>query len=144
MEQILTRLNINSSRLGVNTVLAFFAGTASLFFGEITKLHEVLFAVMILDYLSGVSAAIVMKRLSSFRAHVGILKKIAILGLVAFSYHLDLLLNTGFLCSGVITFFIANEFISVAENYKILGLPMPEKLSAAIEVFATKSKRNGE
>lgn len=135
----LTFKKMNVSRLGVNAVLAAAAVVATSLFGEITKLHEVLFLVMALDYLSGVAAAISLKKLSSFKAHVGILKKFAVLGLVAFSYHIGLLMNTEVLCTGVIAFFIANEFISVAENYKILGLPIPEKLSKAIEVLGDKS-----
>lgn len=142
MELALKKVNV--SRVGVNLLMATLATVVTSFFGEITKLHEVLFLVMALDYFSGVAAAISLKKLSSFKAHLGILKKMAVLGLVAFSYHVGILLNTEFLCAGVIAFFIANEFISVAENYKIIGLPMPEKLSAAIEVFATKSKHNGE
>ena len=127
-------------RAGVMAMLAVMYASLSYFFGEITKLHEILFFVMALDYVTGIFVAIAQKKLHSLRAFVGVTKKVAILALVALSYQLDQLFGgDSMICGIVIGFFIANEFISVAENYKILGLPMPSAISNALSVIGKKS-----
>lgn len=140
MEQILTRLNV--SRLGVNLMSATIVAMGVAIFGEITQLHRVLFAAMVLDYVSGVAAAIVNKNVSSSKAHIGVIKKVAVIGMVAFAHQIDLYLGTAVVCSGAIAFFVANEFISIMENYRRLGLPVPEKLVKAMDVFSNNNKDN--
>lgn len=141
MEHILTRINVN--RVGVSIAMATVFATVTAVFGDITQIHKLLFAVMLLDYVSGVSAAIVNKSVSSKKAHIGVIKKISIIALVAFSHQVDVYLETYVVCTGVIAFFIANEFMSVMENYKNIGLPIPDKLVKVMDVFAKTSDKNG-
>lgn len=141
MEHILTRINVN--RVGVSITMAGLLATLTAVFGEITQIHKLLFAVMLLDYISGVSAAIVNKNVSSKKAHIGVIKKISIVALVAFSHQVDIYLGTNVVCTGVIAFFIANEFMSVMENYRNIGLPIPEKLVKVMDVFAKTENKNG-
>lgn len=141
MEHILTKINVN--RMGVNITVASILAIITAVFGEISQLHKLLFAVMALDYISGVSAAVVNKGVSSKKAHIGVIKKISIMALVAFSHQVDVYLGTYVVCTGVIAFFIANEFMSVMENYKNIGLPIPDKLVKVMDVFAKTSDKNG-
>ena len=141
MEHILTRINVN--RVGVSIAMATVFATVTAVFGEISQLHRLLFAVMLLDYVSGVSAAIVNKSVSSKKAHIGVIKKVSIVALVAFSHQVDIYLDTYVVCTGVIAFFIANEFMSVIENYRNIGLPIPDKLVKVMDVFAKTSDKNG-
>lgn len=141
MEQILTRVNAN--RVGVSIAMAGFFATVTAIFGDITQIHKLLFSVMLLDYVSGVSAAIVNKSVSSKKAHIGVIKKVSIVALVAFSHQVDIYLETNVVCTGVIAFFIANEFMSVMENYRNMGLPIPDKLAKVMDVFAKTENKNG-
>jgi toxin secretion/phage lysis holin len=141
VEHILTKVNVN--RVGVSIAMAGFFATVTAVFGDITQIHKLLFAVMLLDYVSGVSAAIVNKSVSSKKAHIGVIKKISIIALVAFSHQVDVYLGTYVVCTGVIAFFIANEFMSVMENYRNIGLPIPDKLVKVMDVFAKTESKNG-
>jgi len=138
MQVVLRRINV--SRLGVNLMVSTFVAMGVAIFGEITQLHMVLLYAMIIDYISGIFVAVINKSVSSSRAHVGVIKKVAILGMVAFAHQIDVYLGTSVICSGVIAFFIANESISLMENYKRLGLPVPQVLLKALEVFGNKEK----
>jgi toxin secretion/phage lysis holin len=126
--------------VGVSAIVSILAAMSAALFGEFTQLHLILIYAMILDYLTGVLLAIINKKLSSSKAHFGVIKKVAILGMVAFAYQIDLYLQTTVICSGVIAFFIANESISLMENYKNLGLPVPQVLQKALEVFGNHEK----
>lgn len=137
MENILTKINVN--RLGVSVVMATLVATWTALFGEMTQVHRLLFAVMILDYISGVSAAVVNKKVSSKKAHIGVIKKVSILALVAFGHQVDIYLGTTVLCVVVASFFTANEFMSVMENYRNMGLPIPDKLVKVMDVLAKNS-----
>lgn len=136
MEQILTRINAN--RVGVTIAMSSILATWTAIFGEMTQIHKLLFAVILLDYVSGICAAIVNKNVSSTRAHIGIIKKTSIIALIAFSHQVDIYLGTSVICTGVAAFFVASEFMSVMENYKNIGLPIPDKLVKVMEVLSKK------
>lgn len=90
----------------------------------------VLLCFMVADYITGVLAAVISKKLSSTVGFKGLAKKACILLVMVLAVLLDHLLHEGewlfrTLCA---YFYIANEGISILENAALLGIPVPSKL----------------
>ena len=85
---------------------------------------------MIIDYLSGVMCAVINKKLSS---KIGLFKKIMIILLVGITNLLGQATGIDGLRYIVISFYLANEGISIIENASILGLPVPKKVKDVLE-----------
>ena len=96
---------------GVCTVLSFL-------FGDMEGLMVALIALIILDYISGVIAAAVEKRLSSEVGAKGIAKKIFMLLIVALANIVDTsVIGDGHVLKTVtVVFYICNECLSLIEN----------------------------
>lgn len=95
---------------------------------------------IVVDYFTGVMAAIYQKKLSSEVGFHGILRKIYILCLVAIAYVIDakIIQNGSVVRTAVIFFYISNEGISIMENATVLGLPVPKKLQEVLEQIRDK------
>jgi toxin secretion/phage lysis holin len=116
-------------------------GIAGLIFGESAGLVVLLFWISIIDYVSGVGAGFVEKNLSSRVGFKGIAKKVMIFVMIALAHIVDTALGTKNMFRDATTlFYMANEFISIFENAGRLGVPVPEKLTQAVEVLKGKSK----
>lgn len=87
-----------------------------------------------IDYLTGVMAAILDKRLSSEVGTRGIFKKVLIFALVAVAHVIDTqVMNNGHaIRTAVIFFYLSNEGISILENTARIGLPVPQKLKSIL------------
>ena len=120
---------------GVCTVLSFL-------FGDMEGLMVALIALIILDYISGVIAAAVEKRLSSEMGAKGIAKKIFMLLIVALANTVDInVLGDGHVLKTVtVVFYICNECISLIENAGRIGVPVPKKLLDVLEQLRDKDK----
>lgn len=119
-------------------VCAFFG----FLFGDRNGLMIALIVLIALDYLSGVIAAIVEKRLSSEVGAKGIAKKVFMLLIVAVANIVDInVIGEGHVLKSVtVLFYIANECISLIENAGRLGVPVPNKLMEVLEQLKNKSK----
>lgn len=94
---------------------------------------QVLFVMLVLDYLTGTLVGYKQGTLSSKRGKEGILKKVGIICCVIVAVLADKVLGTEQLLRGaIIICFIGNEGISVLENTTILGVPIPQKLTDAL------------
>lgn len=62
---------------------------------------------------------------------------------VLVAYRLDLVIGTSYIRDAVIIAFIANETISLVENAGLMGLPLPEVISKAIDILQ-KNTGSGE
>ncbi len=105
----------------------------------------VLLAVMVLDYISGMIAAIRTGTLDSRIGLMGILKKISYLLIVAVGMVLDYLIQmlggefglslegTYFIGLVVIIWLIINECISILENTAEMGAPVPPFVQKLLE-----------
>ena len=90
-------------------------------------LFKALLVFIVLDYLSGVMRAIYTKKLSSKIGAKGIIKKIGYIVLVVVVEILDILLkDNGYLRNIIIYMFIANEGISILENWSAMGIKVPD------------------
>ena len=112
------------------------------FFGAWNMALEALVWAMVIDYVSGVLAAYVNPNLAlnSQRGFRGICKKIMILLLVCLAHFMDSATGQAVICTAVIWFFLGNEGLSIVENAAKMGLPVPEKLKAALEQLASEKK----
>ena len=120
---------------GVCTVLSFL-------FGDMEGLMVALIALIILDYISGVIAAAVEKRLSSEVGAKGIAKKIFMLLIVALANIVDInVIGDGHVLKTVtVVFYICNECISLIENAGRIGVPVPKKLLDVLEQLRDKDE----
>ena len=118
---------------GVCTILSFL-------FGDMEGLMVALVALIILDYISGVIAAAVEKRLSSEAGAKGIAKKIFMLLIVALANIVDInVIGDGHVLKTVtVVFYICNECISLIENAGRIGVPVPKKLLDVLEQLRDK------
>ena len=121
---------------GVCTVLSFL-------FGDMEGLMIALVALIILDYISGVIAAAVEKRLSSEVGAKGIAKKIFMLLIVALANIVDInVIGDGHVLKTVtVVFYICNECISLIENAGRIGVPVPKKLLDVLEQLRDKDDK---
>ena len=120
---------------GVCTVLSFL-------FGDMEGMMIALIALIILDYISGVIAAAVEKRLSSEVGAKGIAKKIFMLLIVALANIVDInVIGDGHVLKTVtVVFYICNECISLIENAGRIGVPVPKKLLDVLEQLRDRDK----
>jgi len=92
-----------------------------------------LFTFIGLDFVTGIIKSVVLKEMSSACMLKGGIKKIGILFIVAVGNIIDVNLELGgALRTVTISYFIANEGISILENWGKMGLPIPEKLKGVL------------
>ncbi|WP_332058336.1 phage holin family protein [Streptococcus canis] len=126
MKELLTLNKILFSMIG---------GLIGSLFGELEGILYALLVFIIIDYLTGIFAAVVEKQLSSSIGFRGIFKKIAILFLVSLGHMIDtaIIKQGGTIRTMVIFFYLSNEGLSILENTVRIGLPIPEKLKAILK-----------
>ena len=95
----------------------------------------VLITFMVIDYITGVSVAVINKTLNSETGAKGLLKKLSIIMMLIVGVLLDRLINDGawIFRTLVAYFYIANEGISIVENLSLLGVPVPKKIKRILE-----------
>ena len=126
----------------VALLFATIGGLLTFLIGPIDGFIYALLAFIILDYITGVLSALIAHNLSSKIGFKGLVKKVLILFLVSISNILDVqILHTGgTIRNAVICFFLANEGISLLENSKKMGLPIPNKLVDILENLKDEKK----
>ena len=118
----------------INFVTGTLATALVYFLGGWDIALQVLVTVVILDYITGVCKAISDKKVNSTVGLKGIVKKLGYFIIVAVSVILDKITgNTGAIRTLVIYFFVANEGISILENWGGMGLPLPKKIFDVLE-----------
>jgi len=89
-------------------------------------------ALVILDYITGILKGVYIKKLSSTQGFKGIIKKVLILIVVGIAVLLQEQIGIPAIREIVITFFIANEGISILENVAQMGIKLPNKLKEVL------------
>jgi toxin secretion/phage lysis holin len=117
-----------------NFITSTLLTTVVYFLGGLDIALKTLLIFMLLDYITGICKAIVNKKINSIIGIKGIIKKVGYLIVVALSVQLDNITGgTGALRTLVIYFFVANEGISILENWGSIGLPLPKKIMETLE-----------
>ena len=105
---------------------------------------------MIIDYLSGLMVAGIFHKskksdngaLNSSTGLKGLCKKCMVLFWVIIMAQVGKVTNMEYLRNAVIIGFIANEFISIAENAGLMGVPLPKAVYRAIDILNERSEPN--
>lgn len=130
-------------KLGVvyKSFMAAIGGIVGFFFGGWTVPLRILVSLAFVDYVSGLIAGGVEKKLSSKVGFRGIAKKVMMFALVATGNLVDIAIGKGHVFrDAVIFFYMGNEILSILENAGRIGLPYPEQLRSAIEVLKGKNE----
>ena len=130
----------------IQLVFAAVGGWLGYFLGGCDGLMYTLLAFVVLDYATGVMAAIADHKLSSAIGFRGIFRKVLIFALVGVGHLLDVqvLGSLGVLRTAVIFFYLSNEGVSLIENAAHLGLPIPEKLKAVLEQLHDRAEKEDD
>lgn len=123
------------------------AAVSSAFGGWDTALITLVIC-MAADYLSGTMVALVFHKsrktpsgsYNSAYGLKGLCKKCMMLLFVVVTVQADRLLQVNYLRDAVCMGFCANEMLSIVENLGLAGIPLPEKVRAALEQLHSKEK----
>lgn len=124
---------------GIAAVAGAFFGA---FIGDISGTMIALLIFITLDYITGVLAAAKKKSLSSEVGFWGLVRKVGMLALVGVGNVLDVyVLGDGAVFrTAVIFFFLANEGLSMLENFASLDIGVPDNLKDMLVQLKGKSK----
>ena len=122
---------------------------ASLFGGWTASLST-LVVFMGLDYFSGLVVAGVFHNspktetgtLESRAGFKGLIRKMMILVFVLIGYRLDIAVGTTYIRDAVCIAYIANELLSMVENAGLMGIPIPEPITGAIDILKKKEVKH--
>ena len=119
-------------------------------FGGWSAALTTLLIFMGVDYLSGLILAGVFHAspksedgtLESYAGWKGLLRKGMTLLIVLIGARLDLLIGVNYIRDAMVIAFCVNELLSIIENMGLMGIPMPEILTNAIEMLKSKSEKS--
>lgn len=119
-------------------------------FGGWSAALTTLLIVMGIDYLSGLILAGVFHAspksedgtLESYAGWKGLVRKGMTLLIVLIGARLDLMLGVNYIRDAMVIAFCVNELLSIIENMGLMGVPMPEILTNAIEILKSKSEKS--
>ena len=145
-------MDANVIKNGILAGLAVFGSFATNALGGWDASLQVLIALMVADYITGVLVAAVWHKssksssgtLNSFAGFKGILKKCMILMLVWIGVLLDQALGSAYARTAVVLFFVGNEGISLLENLGLMGVPFPAFLKRALETLRDHGDKGKE
>ncbi len=127
------------------------AGAVAGLFMRMPIAVRLLVLLMGLDYLSGVGVALLGKSpkseggaLSSRAGFVGLMRKAMILIVILLAAVLDNLTGSAACTGAAAMFYIVNESLSILENAVLLGVPVPQKLTQALDVAKWTSNSEKE
>lgn len=113
-------------------------------YGEWTELLTFFLIVIAADIATGVSASIKEGRgLSSSVGRVGLANKALMFLAILLAHRIDVLMGTAYVMDGAIWFYVANELLSIVENYGRHGLPLPDGVRRVISVLKDRGAGGG-
>ncbi len=145
-------MDANMIKNSVLAGIAAFGSFAAHALGGWDASMQVLVALMIADYITGVLVAAVWRRSSKSKSGAldskagfkGLLKKGMILVLVWLGVLLDAATGAAYIRTAVVLFFIGNEGISLLENLGLMGVPYPAFLKKALEALHDQGSQGGK
>lgn len=130
-------------------VMGAIGGVIAQAFGGWTSALTTLVIVMGVDYITGLIVAGVFHRsdksktgtLSSCAGFKGLCKKGVMLLIVLVATRLDIMIGTGFIKDSCVIAFVCNETLSITENAGLMGIPIPQVITKAIDVLKSKEEK---
>jgi len=135
--------NINAIKIGT---LGIVGSIVANLLGGWDMALQTLLLFMAVDYITGLIVAGVFKQskksetgsLDSRAGWKGLFKKGVTLSIVLVAAQLDKVTGTEMIRDAVVIAYIVNEAISILENAGLMGVPIPEIVSRAIEMLKKK------
>lgn len=130
----------------VCTSIGMVGAAVSTMLGGWSEALTTLLICMVIDYITGLVVAGVFHNspktatgaLESNAGLKGLFRKAAMLLFVLIGHRLDVAVGTTYIRDAVCIAFIANEVISLVENAGLMGVPIPEVITNAIDVLKQK------
>lgn len=137
---------------GICTLSGVIGGYIAYLFGGWDTAMLTLIICMAIDYISGLTVAGVFRRstktdsgaLESRAGWKGLCRKVMCLLLVMVAHMLDLVIGTTYVRDAVIIGFIVNEVISITENAGLMGIPLPDVITKAIDVLQDRGDKHND
>ena len=141
---------------GLQAIMSAALATFVVYMGALAVPIIVLMVMMIIDYLSGMSAAWSEGTLSSKVGAKGIVKKVGYMALIVVAMGVDYLIYSGIAAANievgynmwfgllVAVWLIINEMISILENLSKVGVPVPKFLITVIEKLKISTEKRTE
>ena len=125
----------------LKAILGFLATIFIYLLGGFDVAIQSLLIAMVIDYLTGLGKGYVKAKLDSDIGFKGIIKKFAMLGMVAVSVILDKVVgDTGLIRTMVIYYLVANECLSILENLGEMNIVVPKVLKSKLEQLRKSSE----
>lgn len=133
----------------VCTSIGMAGAAVSTIFGGWSEALTTLLICMVIDYITGLVVAGVFHNspksetgaLESNAGLKGLFRKAAMLLFVLIGHRLDVAVGTTYIRDAVCIAFIANEVLSLVENAGLMGVPIPEVITSAIDVLKNKEEK---
>lgn len=128
------------------TAAGIFGAAAAWAFGGWDKAMAALVTCMAVDYISGSMVALVFHKSAKTPSGAynsgyglkGLCKKCLMLLFVLVAVRIDRLMGTAYVRDAVCIGFSTNEVLSIVENLGLAGVPMPDKVTKALEQLKKK------
>lgn len=141
LENITFKLLANKDLSHMYFISGILGSSLTYAFGGWSGTLELLLWVFAIDYITGCAASIKEgKGLRSAVGFWGLFKKGLMLLMVFLGHRIDLALDFNVVMNGVIYFWLANELISIIENYGRCGLKTPTIFRKVIAILQEKSE----
>lgn len=135
----------------LETVVGIIGAAVAAFFGGWSSAMTTLLIFMGIDYITGLIVAGVFHAsektegggLESRAGWKGLCRKGVTLLIILVATRIDLILGTTYFKDGTCIAFIANELLSIVENAGLMGIPMPQAITKAVEVLKNKAENEG-
>lgn len=135
----------------LETVIGIIGAAVAAFFGGWSSAMTTLLIFMGIDYITGLIVAGVFHAsektegggLESRAGWKGLCRKGVTLLIILVATRIDLILSTTYFKDGTCIAFIANELLSIVENAGLMGIPMPQAITKAVEVLKAKAENEG-
>lgn len=142
-------MNATQIKDGILALLAAAGAVIANALGGWDALLKLLVAMMAADYITGMAVAGIWHRsdksesgaLDSKAGFKGLVKKCAVLLLIFIAVLLDKAVDTHYVRSAVMLFFVGNEGLSLLENIGLMGVEYPEFMQHMLQ--ALREKGNG-
>lgn len=124
--------------------LAIIGSACTMFWYSMPFAIKVLICFAFIDYLTGMYAAYIKHKWSSKVGAKGAAKKVFMFFLCLVAFLIDYLLHASSLIyNAVIFWYIGNEALSITENAIKVGVKVPKKLQAAIDMIISEDDKDG-
>lgn len=143
---------VQAIKTAVCLALGVIGGIVAKLFGGWSEDIITLGIFMVIDFATGLIVAGVFKKskksdsgaLESKAGWKGLCRKGVTLLIVLIAHRIDITLSVDFFKTATVIAYIAIELLSIVENAGLMGVPIPNKIKQAIEIFREKAEEDAD